>query len=57
MNIHTFKDAVTARRQAISNDIDEDDEDDHGNVGKLVDEVDGEEADGAEKVDYKIFKM
>ena len=53
MNLHTFKDAVTSRRQALVNDIDDDDDDNE--VGKLRDEIEGEEADGFDKVIFVKF--
>jgi len=49
MNLHTFKDAVTDKRQALANDIEDDDDDDDG-VGKLAEEVEGEEEEGVDKV-------
>jgi hypothetical protein len=52
MNIHTFKDAVTSRRDALANEIEEDDDNDDGDapLSSLRDSVDGEEDDGKEKV-------
>lgn len=52
MNIHTFKDAVTSKRQALANEVEEDEDED--DVGKFVDDLDGEEDDGEEKVDPKL---
>lgn len=47
MNIHTFKDAVTSKRSALSHDLDEDDDDEEVGVSRR--EVDGEEEGGKEK--------
>eukprot|EP01041_Mallomonas_annulata_P000475 gene475-886_t len=47
MNRHTFKDVVTSKRQALVNDLDEDDDDQ--DVAALNDEVDGEEEEGRDK--------
>eukprot|EP01038_Epipyxis_sp_PR26KG_P014041 gene14041-18832_t len=49
MNLHTFKDAVTSKRSALFNDLDEDDNDDNDAIGRLKRDVEGEEDDGAEK--------
>jgi hypothetical protein len=49
MNIHTFKDAVASKRQAISNELADEDDDDEDNNMK-VENVDGEESDGEDKV-------
>jgi hypothetical protein len=50
MNRHTFKDAVTSRRGALANDLDEDDDEgDDGHVRVLRTAVEGEEEDGMEK--------
>ena len=48
MNVHTFRDAVTSRRTALANEIEDDEEEDR-EVGAMRREVEGEEADGAEK--------
>jgi hypothetical protein len=50
MNRHTFQDAVTSRREALANEVDEDDEDDEVVVGRENISVDGEEEEGQEKV-------
>ena len=44
MNIHTFKDAATAKRNALVNDLDVDDDDQ--DVAELKSGVIGEEDDG-----------
>eukprot|EP01035_Chromulina_nebulosa_P024804 gene24805-32300_t len=44
MNIHTFKDAATAKRNALVNDLDVDDDDQ--DVAELKSGVIGEEEDG-----------
>ena len=50
MNIHTFKDAITSKRDALANELDEDDDNDDVPVSTYKEEVDGEEDDGKEKV-------
>lgn len=47
MNLHTFKDVVSSKRQALVNDLDEDEDED--DIGKISEEVDGEEEEGADK--------
>lgn len=49
MNIHTFSDAVSSRRGALADEV-EDDDDDEGEVRVSKKVVDGEEEEGAEKV-------
>lgn len=51
MNRHTFQDAVTSRREALANEVDEDDEEDEEAAvrGENI-SVDGEEEEGHEKV-------
>lgn len=52
MNIHTFKDAVTAKRTALADEIEEeDDEDDERQVAPMRRVVEGEEDEGKEKVE------
>ena len=48
MNIHTFKDAVTSKRQALANEVEEDEDDE--DVGRFGEDLDGEEDDGEDKV-------
>lgn len=50
MNIHTFKDAVTSKRTALADEIDDDDEDDERDAAPLRRVVEGEEDEGKEKV-------
>ena len=52
MNIHTFKDAATAKRNALVNDLDVDDEDQ--DVAELKSGVVGEEEDGQLQVQTNI---
>jgi hypothetical protein len=49
MNLHTFKDVVTSKRDALANDVEEDDDEDEITRGN-ADSVDGEEDEGADKV-------
>ncbi len=49
MNVHTFRDAVTSRRTALADEI-EDDDDDEGEVRVSKRNVEGEEEDGVDKV-------
>eukprot|EP01040_Poterioochromonas_malhamensis_P001118 gene1118-1186_t len=49
MNIHTFKDAVTSKRTALADEIDDDDEDDERDAAPLRRVVEGEEDEGKEK--------
>ena len=53
MNIHTFKDAATAKRNALSNDLDIDDDDQE--VAALKKDVEGEEEDGQVQVEVDLF--
>ena len=48
MNRHTFKDVVASKRNALSNDI-EDDDDDEREVNVYRQQVEGEEDEGNEK--------
>ena len=51
MNIHTFKDAVTSKRTALADEVDQDDEDDDERVvAPMRRVVEGEEDEGKEKV-------
>ena len=49
MNIHTFKDVVTSKRDALANDVEEDEEEDEVTKGN-TESVDGEEDEGADTV-------
>ncbi len=49
MNIHTFKDAVTSKRTALADEV-EDDEDDDREVAPMRRVVEGEEEESKEKV-------
>lgn len=44
MNLHTFKDAATAKRNALVNDLDVDDDDNE--VAILNKDIEGEEENG-----------
>lgn len=57
MNIHTFKDAANSKRNALINDLDEDDGDDDHEVTTRDKrrEVDGEEETGAEAVSVQLL--
>ncbi len=57
MNIHTFKDAVTSKRTALADEIDDDDEDDERDAAPLRRVVEGEEDEGKEKVSNKPLLM
>jgi hypothetical protein len=52
MNRHTFQDAVSSRREALANEVDEDDEDEEFRAGRDDVSVEGEEDEGHEKVQY-----
>lgn len=49
MNIHTFKDAVTSKRRALADEVDEDDEEEV-DAAPMRRAVEGEEDEGTEKV-------
>jgi hypothetical protein len=53
MNRHTFQDAVASRREALVNDVDEDDDEDEVRVGRDDVSVEGEEEEGHEKVNQR----
>jgi hypothetical protein len=50
MNVHTFKDAVSSKRQALANELADEDDDEADNDIPRIENVEGEEEDGNEKV-------
>lgn len=51
MNIHTFKDAATSRRQALADEVEDDDDDDREGMD-LKRSVEGEEEEGYDRVSF-----
>ncbi len=52
MNIYTFKDVTTSKRQSLAHDIDDgpDDEDDEGVTRQITEAVEGEEGEDSYQV-------
>lgn len=48
-NIHSFKDAVNSKRDALSNELADDDEDEGDDIKIMREDIEGEEDDGDEK--------